>query len=434
MDLPGAFSFNDTVAFLGTVDVREARFNDAGFVNVEGIEASGATVFVCPQMGGEQDEVPPFPILEDRCREEDQYQDPTVSIQGRTWVQSRGTLDPSPVRGALTMVWEGEGEMGFASTLPGEGFAAGVEGEGAFAFTPTRASSEIHVEEAGQASWYNGTDWVFYFEDSSTLGVEAGGMHANVTSPVGFEVSPAPRDAFRSANEPRILLDVQDAMLGPDEREPVSNMTRIFSEYGRIPQLSNGAVLGHLEGSVGDRAMNAEGVSLVRVDPGSFRVEAGDLEGEASVVFVRSEGGFASGTGDPVSVPWLLVGALWLGAGVALWLRDGHDPPSWHRFLGVGLGVVAFLAWDLAFHRLVGESGVALAFGPARLGEVVAVLGFEVAALGLAWLLVFVPGRVVVERAFGAWWARPAWGVVGIVALSVFPAAVLAFGFLVARL
>ncbi len=436
MALPDQFAFNRTVAALGSVDIQGAPLAETGFVGLDGVHVPGGTLFVCPHEGTEQDEVPPLPVLEERCREEDRFDEPEFSIGGRTWIQTTATLEASPLEGTVSMFWLAD-ELQLAATLPDSGLEAGLGPSSVFAFTPTRASSEILVEEPGQSTWYNGTDWVFYLEEASSVRVQADGMHANVTAPATVELSSASMDAFRSANQPRVLLDVQEAALGPSEREPVSNLTSVFQEHGRIPQLTNGALLGSLEASFGDNQLDPEQVSLVRVDQARLEQSEETLEGEADVLFVRSGQSFAPGTGQAPSVPWLLVAALWVGAGVAVALWDRGKRPSWHRFLGAPLGVLAFLAWDGALYRTVGTSAIQLAFGEATLGEWLAVFGFELVALGVAWLLVYLPGRVILERGlpegFSAW-ARPAWALMGVILILASPGTMVALGTLVARL
>lgn len=437
LEVSDTFRFGNTTALMGEVSLEEAPVEGVGFVNVRSLQLPGTTVYVCPQSGGEQDQTPPLPEVEEACRDEDRYREPTFTVRGRTWIQTRGSFTPTdPIGGTILMVWSGQEGPGVAATLPSQGLEL-ASTEDAFAFTPTRASSEIHVEEAGEGSWYNGTDWMFYVERASTMGIQADGVHANASQALSINVRQAPLDGFRSANDPYVLLQVQDAALGPDRREPVRNMTRVFNEHGRIVHMTNGALMGTLEGDVGAQEFDGQEVSLVRVTELDALLGDAGLEGQGEVVFTRSQEGFAPGTGDPASVPWLLVGALWLAAVAGVVLRDAGKRPGWSRYVGVPLGVVAFLAWDALLYSLVGISALSLLAGDATLGEWLAVFGFEAVALAVAWGLVYLPGRIALERALPerfVGWARPAWGLALVGAMALWPATVLVMGELVARL
>ncbi len=438
LELADRFAFPNATLLLGTLDLGDPTVAGLEAVRVDGLGLPQGVLYVCPARSGQQGEIPPLPVLQERCRDEDRYEDPTLAVGSRTWLATRGnTTLPEPVAGTASLVWAtDDGRTGWAGTLPDEDVVLTLEDD-AYAFRPTRGSSEIVVEDDGERTHYNGTGWIFYLEATGTLSLAADGLHAMLPEGTPLTVSPAPLEAFRGAYDPRILLDLQDAVEGPDAREPTSNATGAFGSYGRIPHLVNGALLGPLEGRVGDRQLDRGSVSLVHIEEGAFEVEEGNLTGTATVTFTRSGEGLASGTGSPSDVPWWLIVPLWVAAAALLVLREAPARPGWHRWLGAASSVVVFLAWDLSFNALVGTSALGLIGEAPELGVLLAVLGFEVIALLVAWILVYLPARLALERGLPdrvSAWARPALTGLALLAVWLVPGTIVVLGQLVARL
>jgi hypothetical protein len=126
--------------------------------------------------------------------------------------------------------------------------------EDQFAFRPIVASLQIRVTTPEDEQTYNGTGWIFYLEASGAVTVNSAGTWADYRERVAVNLTPAGTGPVQRSLEPKVLLDLQDAILGPEAREPVRNATRLFADYGRIPQLVDGAALGFLDGRLAGRS------------------------------------------------------------------------------------------------------------------------------------------------------------------------------------
>lgn len=437
VDLPPEMAFTNATVLMGSLDATGSRLTDPGAVGVDDLAVPGSTLYVCPADEGDADQLPPVPTLQQRCEGEDRYEDPALEVGGRTWIASRGNVSLTrPLDATIAMAWRSNATLGLAGTLPDNGTAFQLEDEAGFAFRPTRASSELLVD-GEERRWYNGTGWIFYLEEADRVRLAADGFHARFQEVQPLELGQADLAAYRSANQPRLLGDLQAAARGPDEREPVENVTRLFERFARIPQLANGALLGHLGGRLDETRLPADEVSLVRVEAATLTPEGDRLTGEADVTYVRSADGFSTGPGDPEGVPWWASGLLWLGALAAIALLEPFQRPRWAGWIGAGLGLVGLAAVDLALYSVFGVSAAASLNGGLTLGEALALLGFEVIALGVAWAAFYVPARVVAERLLpspAAAWGRSTLTLAGAILVLVWPGAIVVAGQLIARL
>lgn len=439
LELPDAFELDQATVAMGRLALDDARLTNLSAVRVRDLSVPGGTLYVCPAEPGERGEIPPLPVLQERCRDEDAYEDPLLRVGSRTWLASRGNLTlTGPIDATTSVLWQDANlTLRWAGTLPDRSMPFELEDD-AFAFRPIRSSSEIRVEDSDDRGSYNGTGWIFYLEASGQLGLRAEGAAASVHEASAIGIERAPLADFKAAYEPRRLLDLQDAVLGPDAREPIHNVTRLFGSYGRIPHLVNGALIGYLDGRVGDQTLTPETVSLVHVETADLKLQEARMTGQADISFTRTTQGFGEGAQSPVDVPWWLVGLLWIAAAALLVLRrEGIERPAWHRWLGLGSFLVVFPVWDALFNGLVGTSAIGLLGDEPGLGVLLAVLGFELAALAVAWTLVYLPARLALERGVPtrlAAWARPALTVLGLGAMALSPGTVLVMGQLVARL
>lgn len=437
LDLPEQLAFGNATLAMGEVQSSPATVNGTGAVQVRSMTLPAGVLYVCPAHSGERGRIPPLPVLQNYCRGEDRYEDPDLTVGGRTWFTSRGdvAIERWP-NATATMLWkEEDGNLSWAGATSSDRFAfSALERE--WAFRPLTTSTEITVESDGSRGYYNGTDWIFYLVSEGPISVDAAGSFGRFVDDPTLSVRTANQSAVRETLDPRVLLDLQDAVRGPDAREPVRNATRLFDEYARIPRLVDAGLLGYLNGTLDGEPFDPSSVTFVHVEAATMAYEGGRLDGTAEVSYTRSSAGFSDGTGGPVDVPWLIPAVLWIVALAGL-LRRGRPERAGRRWVHPLIGLVAFVAWDLMLAATIGTSGLAMMFGGGLLGETLALLGFELVAFGLAWLLAYLPGRIALERwAPDRWsgWIHPALGVVTLVIIVAVPGLLIATGQLLARL
>ncbi|MDX1612050.1 MAG: hypothetical protein R3185_06745, partial [Candidatus Thermoplasmatota archaeon] len=282
---------------------------------------------------------------------------------------------------------------------------------------------------------YNGTGWAYYFQGSGEIQVASRSFYATAPDTFSLEMSPAEPAVLAEVLRPRTLLDLQDAAVGPDAREAVANATALFASHGRVPHLVNPGILGHLNGSLGDRRLDPSGVSLVRTGSWEANVSPTGIQGTPPVHYLAADGGFAPGGEDPVSIPWWLVGILWLVALVSLGLRARPEAGGFPLWVGALAVVGLFLAWDLRFGSITGTHLTTV--DGASIGMVMALAGFQLLALLVAAGLLLAPLSLSLPR-----WLPPRferWGRAGaylafLFLVLVLPGIVMAAGLLVARL
>lgn len=427
----------ETTLALGHLDPGSVELTDVHAVGVETLDVPDGTLYVCSSEGGQRDEVPPIPALQDRCRDEDAYENPKLTVSDRTWLVFAGnlTLADPPNASMTAIVSDPEGRLRLASVTHG---TVGAEVDDQAAFRPQRAASQIQVQADGETQTYNGTDWVFYLEASGRAELAARGLHAELPMPANLTLRPAGTAAMREALDARTLLDLQSAALDPDEREPVANATRLAGSATRLPPLVDGALLGHLNGTIGERSFDPDETALVGLERMDGEIAGAELTGTLEPRFVRTDAGVAPGLGEPAGVPWLAAVLLWVAAGVTIAVGPAAVVPGLRtRALGIGLFAVALVAWDAIFANALGTSALAASAGAAGLGVVFALAAFEAIAFGLAWLLLALPVRLVGER-----WlvdrVAPYVGGVATLALLAYawlqPGAIVSIGRLVAEL
>lgn len=437
LDLPEQLAFGNATLAVGEVRGSPATVNGTGAVQVRSMALPAGVLYVCPAQSGERGRIPPLPVLQTYCRGEDRYQDPDLTVGGRTWFTSRGDVEVERWPNASsTMLWKGEdGNLSWAGATSSDRFVFNAL-EREWAFRPLTTSTEITVESDGARGYYNGTDWIFYLVSEGPVSVDAKGSFGRFVEDPTLSVRTASESAVRETLDPRVLLDLQDAVRGPDAREPVRNATRLFDEYARIPKLVDAGLLGYLNGTLDGEPFDPASVTFVHVEATTMAYEDGRLDGTAEVSYTRSSAGFSEGAGGSVDVPWLIPAVLWVVALAGLLRRErpGRSGPRWVRPL---IGLAAFLAWDLMLAATIGTSALAMTFGGGMLGDTLALLGFELVAFGLAWLLAYLPGRIALERWVPErWsdWIHPALGFVTLVIIVVVPGSLIATGQLLARL
>lgn len=437
--LPGTFDLNEAVLLLGTLDLGAPELQDAGAVDLRELELPDGTLFVCPAEPGQRGEIPPLPVVQEQCRNEDRYEDATLDIGTRTWIRfgTNHTLQagPGPSMSLFAGAPDAPGLLWAAA--PGAPLSLELD-QGAMVLRPLIGSSEITVEDQDSTRQYNGTDWLFLFEGDGTLQLDAGGIHGRIQGDLDVQLTPAGAPELERVIEPRRLLDLQDAVLGADAREPARNATRIFDDHGRIPHLVDASILGALNGTAGQLELRPEATSLVTLDALEATLTPGNLEGTAQVRFIQTRGEFATGTREPVGAPWAAAALLWIGAAVTLGVRrNPRFPGQGWRWLHRGALVLAFLAWDLRFGSVTGIAWLEAWRSDASLGVVLGLLGFEVIAFALAAVLIYLPARILATRWSPSGWAR--WTPLAVAALFTLfllftPGSVIALGRTVARI
>lgn len=390
--LADEFRLGNATLALGHLDLGQPELSDVHAVDVQRILVPDGTLYVCSFEGGQRDEVPPLPTLQDRCRGEDVYEDPQLTVGDRTWLVLAGNLTLADHAAASTTAIVPDGETGtirLASITAGS-IEAQVDEQ--MAFRPQSSASEIRVETTDDERTYNGTDWVFYMEASGTASWNASGTHAVVPGSTELSLRPAGTAAMRQALDARTLLDLQAAAVGPEQREPMANATALVGDRTRLPPLVDGSLLGYLNGTIGQRTFTPEEVSLVGVDRFDGSVDEGNLTGEADVRFTNTEAGIAPGLEAPSGVPWLAGIVLWVAAGLSMGLGPAPVVTDLrHRTLAAGVFAVALAIWDGVFASAFGASALSTSVGEAGLGVVLALAAFEVIAFGVAWLWLALP-------------------------------------------
>ncbi|HWG90504.1 MAG TPA: hypothetical protein VNZ52_06595, partial [Candidatus Thermoplasmatota archaeon] len=316
--------------------------------------------------------------------------------------------------------------------------------DGAFRFDPLGTGARTLVQAGGETFHFNGTDFTFQFNGTGLIGLHAEGVHGILANGVDVTLRPAPPLALRGALAPRTLLDLQEALRGPEAREPVRNLTALLGNFTRVPTVLNGALVGHLNGTVAGTRFSPEEVTLVRVRSLTARLEDRSLTGTAEAVFTVTPAGFAPAGATASSPPWALGVLLWAGALAALLVVPAPSArrrgPWWLRALLLPAFPLTFLGWDWLVHGALGTSAGSLYLAGEPRGSVAAFLVFEAAGFLLAFLLIAVPLRLAAQRVLGRYVpkATPLSGLVGLVGLFLtawaIPFGVLALGFLVARL
>ncbi len=437
------FRMDQTQLLIGGVQLDDPILADPGAVTVEDVGLPSGTLYVCPHEGGQRDDVPPFPVLEQRCRDEESFEDPELVFGHRTWLAFGGnyTLVDGAAASMTLFTQAGDlpGSVLMAQAISADGVRLGLD-EGRLAFTPLLGSSEVTVETEDVRRQYNGTDWIFYFlgDDGDRVPLTAEGVFAGLQQPTHIRVGETDVSRLGPVLEADRLLDLQDAALGADAREPIGNATALFADRGRVPGLLNGALLGHINGTIGDRALDPGMVTVVRVDHLTGRVDRQTISGQASVLHWSKAGSISQGLDDPAQVPWVWIAILGVLASVA-WLVgwDPAQPPRWERWTVRSVVVLGLVAWDLSFAGVTGTSAGERLLAGGDLGVILALLGFELIAAGLAALAIYLPLAAGLRRGLPPTWNR--WGRIAgatgwLLVLVLLPATVIVLGQLVARL
>ncbi len=308
---------------------------------------------------------------------------------------------------------------------------------GPFRFEPASPESTVLVDGAGGSVWYNGTEWEFTF-DGPEVALYAGGAAGWYDGDLTLRLRPGERGDVREVLDPFRLLDLQELLLGADSREPRANVTGLLTEYGRVSDYVNGALVGRLNGTIGERRHLGD-VSLVRVEGLHATLAGQRLAGELTPVVEVTPSGIAIGGGGLWEAPWKLVAGLWIAA-LAVSLVRRHPAARTRSQLAVRVAapVAGFVLVDLSvMAHAFGNSALSGGWrGDFDVPDLLALVAFELVTLAAAALLVLLPlrvmlGRFVRERAL---LAELVLVVAWLASLALLPGAYFALGHDLARL
>lgn len=437
--------FSNATLFAGAFHFAPAQVANVGAVDARALELPPGTLYVCPREGQASGSLPPIPGFNVPCRNAVAHEDPVVRFGERTALALAGdfAIDRFPNASLAFLAAEATPGPTWGAVASDDGIALSTR-EGNLTFRALGRSARTIVESDGETYWYNGTAFTFLFEGEGGFTLRAGAFHGLVAASLDVALLEADEAALRSALRPRALLDLEEAIEGAEAREPVANVTALLAGVQHVPRFLNGAILGHLEGSVGGAALSGDAITYLRVPRFTGRVEASALTGTGDVAFTVHAQGFAPAGEAPRKPPFVLALVLWavaLAAYVVFRWRE-HDRRSAlaGAWAGRALVLLAFLAFDFVVKRTLGASAGSLLLDGAPRGSVVALAVFEVASFALAWLMLAFPLRLALARALAKLAPRVApWASVGsAAALLAFaflaPYTVLALGILVARL
>lgn len=437
--------FSNATLFAGAFAFAPAQVANVGAVDARALELPPGTLHVCPREGETSGSAPPIQGFNVPCRNAVTHENPVVRFGERTALA---------LAGDFAIVRFPNASLGFlaAEATPGPtwGAVASEDGitlstrEGNLTFRALGRSARTVVESDGETTWYNGTAFTFLFQGDAAFTLRAGAFHGLVAERLDVALHEADEIALRDALRPRALLDLEEAIEGADAREPVANVTALLASVERVPRFLNGAILGHLEGSVGGATLTGDAITFLRVPRFEGRFESGALAGTGDVAFTVHAQGFAPAGEDPRKPPFVLALALWAVALAAHVVFRWRDEDRRSRLAGAWAGralvLLAFLAFDFVVKRTLGASAGSLLLDGAPRGSVVALAVFEVASFTLAWLLLALPLRLALARALAkvaprvAPWASVASAAALLAFAFAAPYSMLALGILVARL
>lgn len=439
--LAGALEFGNATLLSGALSFEPADVSAPVIVNARALAPPGGDVVACPRQGEGAQAPPVVGELAGPCRGAVVHANARLSFGAGTGLLVRGSFTVSRFPNAsLSVLLPSEGAVTWAAVLPAGGLDLAPAG-GSVVVEPTGRAASTTLRSGQEVAYYNGTEWYFLLPGEGTLGLTADGLVAVAGGVLDVRLERADEAALRSALRPRALLELQEALVGRDAREPVRNLTALVGDFFRVPHLLNAAVLGHLNGTAEGTPLDPARVSLVRVDALRGSLERGVLTGAAAPRFTVSEAGFAPPGEEPRGAPWAWGVGVWATAAAALALVPaGPRAPRSPRLASLAWRALALVAWDSLVRRALGTSAGSLIVARAEWGPVLDLIVFEAVAFAIAWLLFVVPVRLVLERSLGHFFpralvaARPVAAVTVLVVAALAPWSLLGLGFAVARL
>ncbi len=390
-------------------------------VNPAAAELGQGTLRVCPtDQGG--DVLETIAQLRNECQDQELHENPILEFGLGTVLRFDGTFDAPADQEAAIAAFDGAGHwLVMVSNM------LRLDSSNGIGFAAISAKSVVTVVTDDGASTYAGNEWVFFHESTATTWDVDGYGAIGETDSIRLEA--APRNEFHQLGDPFLLLELQEGMLGKEGRERRADVASIVNQFGRIPDLVNGAVYGHLNGTVGQHSYDGS-LAMVRFENATLAIDGTTFTGSGQPLLVIREG--AVGTGGRNWEPlWWLGAILWVAAIVSSAYRRYPVPAEGaRRWANAGAGLLAFLIIDLyVFWRLAGAAALATIFRGDRLGVIMDVTGITVVTHLVSWFVFLVPLRLVLRKFIPGKWA---WGADGIAVLAyiivlfVSPAAMLA--------
>lgn len=400
---PGLHLDNGTY-LVGKIGFVQDLIRDPGVVGTTGMTTPGGAVVVCPVEHGAQGIIPTLARLDTDCPEGQRHEDPRLAFGSRTWLQFQGNYRSEPSgKASVSVLFPNGAEEGalWMNTPADDGLDLrfGVEG---LRFSPAAGSSRVMVMDQGETYHYNGTDWAFVFERAGTVKVFGDGFQATRSDSLAFSLGQGDLEDVAAATRPRVFLDLQELVAGPDAREAVGNTTRHFS-VGLVPHFQNGALLGNLNGTVGAVELDGQNGTLVRGSGFDLALNGTMLEGDGEIRFVLHDRSLWVGGTERQSIPWFVVALLWSLA-AASWLvgLPWRRSPAWQVWVERALPVLAFVVWDRLVAGLLGVSALPVLFSSDPLAWGLRLVTLQLAGLVLGWLAFYVPGRTILRRVLPA--------------------------------
>lgn len=433
------FDLNNATLLVGKITVTGVSIRNPGFVATRAMTHSATNVTVCPVESGGSGVVRPLLVAQFDCDGGITHEAPEIAFGQRTTIQFAGAYPPGATQSGSMSIVIPNGPFGGATiaSVLGNGTVDFSFDSDVMRFQPTIGSSQVRVTSAGERFFYNGTAWQFLFGGAGSVQVVANGYHASVGTSFDFQLEPMLPSEVNDATRPHVMLALQEAIIGPDAREAIGNLTDQL-RLSRSPVFFNGAVVGLLNGTVHGHRLSGEPVAHARFDSLVGRVTGDQLTATGKLNMLVVEDGIWFDD-EPGDVPWTLGITIWILALAAFFLGRSAPPRTWvNRVSDLIAPLIIFLVTNWVLAAQVGTGALALAwsgdYGPgASLRLVVFAI---IAALGVL-ALIYLPVRLAVRHVVPerlAWTAAP--GALMLAALYAWLAAadVLAVAFRFARL
>ncbi|MHB8634560.1 MAG: hypothetical protein ACYDBQ_11455 [Thermoplasmatota archaeon] len=428
LTLPASHHLSEAPMLAGHVALTPAAWSDPAFTSVTALGITGGNLTVCPLEYDGSGAVPRvLSTLGQSCTGGRTYHHAEVTVAGSSSFRFAGIMPLARQSASQIVVILADSNATVAELLSPDGVGLAAPPAGIrFAPTATRTRITVHADEGTEA--YNGTGWG-WLSDGPTVSVKAEGGIGGMARPLDATVTPVAAGTPPPVVHPLDLLDLE-AQVDPDGREAAANVTNLFLEYGRVPGLSNGALTGALNGTVGARFFHGPAI----VQAASFQLRADRrLTGEGAPSAALSADGVSLGNQGARHVPWLpsllLYTALALVAGVR---RRGAVRPGTHRLVWAA----AFaLSWWIADRFLLADRLGAGALSPG--GPYASLAAFGLLLVTASYLAFALPARIILGRIVPRGVLLPAeagMAVLWALLPALLPASLLALGFAWGRL
>lgn len=385
---------------VGRIAFQGDLLRNPGVVGVTDVTTPGGDLVVCPIERGASGLIPTLTALDMDCSGGQRHEEPELGFGDRTWLQLAGAYrGGSSERASVNLIApEGPYDGPLWLTTPAGGEVQVAYGVDGLRFSPTTSASRVVVFEDGEPNHYNGTDWAFLFERAGTSTVTGAGFVATIDADARFTLSRGALADVEQAKRPRVFIDLQEMVMGADAREAVGNATRHFTT-GVVPHFQNAALLGNINGTVGQLEPRGENGTLVHGDGFRFRLDGTTLDGTGDVQFVLHGDSLWLRAENPQSAPWFAVALLWAVALAALLVGFGWRPPAhWQAWVERLLPFLALIVWDRITSAVLDVSALDVLFDGGSLGWILRLGVVEVVSFLMGWFLLYVPGRTIVRR------------------------------------